>query len=218
MEYAGVDPATGDALYWKNKASNEGTNVIDHSTGTTNDYNEANRVVVGNPNPRWVGGVTNTLGYKGIELNFTFQGVFGNKVFDGGAQYESANASNGFDNQTSDQLARWQKPGDITNVPQARLFEGNGTANSTRYLSDGSYVRLKSTTLSYTFPSALVGKAQLDRLRLYFTGVNLLTFTHYKGWDPEVNADYQASNIGQGNDFYSAPQARTYTVGINVGF
>ena len=218
VEYAGVDRANGDALYWKNTIKDDGTTNIDHSAGTTSDYNAANRVVVGNPNPRWTGGVTNTLGYKGIELNFTFQGVFGNKVFDGGGQYASANASNGFDNQTSDQLNRWQKPGDITNVPQARLFEGNGTANSTRYISNGDYVRLKAATLSYTLPASVVSKAMLDRVRIYLTGVNLLTFTNYKGWDPEVNADYQASNIGQGNDFYSAPQARTYTVGINVGF
>ena len=217
-EYAGVDPANGDALYWKNAIKDDGTTNIDHSAGTTNDYNLANRVVVGNPNPRWTGGVTNTLGYKGIELNFTFQGVFGNKVFDGGGQYQSANAGNGFDNQTSDQLNRWQKPGDITNVPQARLFEGNGAANSTRYLSNGDYVRLKAATLSYTLPASVVSKAMLDRVRIYLTGVNLLTFTRYKGWDPEVNADFTASNIGQGNDFYSAPQARTYTVGINVGF
>lgn len=218
VEYAGVDRDNGDALYWKNKTNDDGSTTIDHSAGTTSNYNDANRVVVGNPNPRWVGGVTNTLSYKGVELNFTFQGVFGNKIFDGGGQYQAANGSNGFDNQTSDQLNRWQKRGDITNVPQARLFEGNGTANSTRYLSNGDYVRLKTTTLSYTLPVGIVSKAMLDRVRIYLTGVNLLTFTPYKGWDPEVNADYQASNIGQGNDFYSAPQARTYTVGINVGF
>ncbi len=218
VEYAGVDPANGDALYWKNTLNGDGTTVIDHTSGTTSDYNAANRVVVGNPNPRWTGGVTNTLTYKGIELNFTFQGVFGNKVFDGGGQYQSDNGSNGFDNQTTDQLNRWQKTGDITDVPQARLFEGNGAGNSTRYLSNGSYVRLKTATLGYTLPTSIVSKALLDRVRVYFTGVNLLTFTHYKGWDPEVNADYQASNIGQGNDFYSAPQARTYTLGINIGF
>jgi TonB-linked SusC/RagA family outer membrane protein len=219
VEYAGVDRANGDALYWKNTTNDDGSSgIIDHTKGTTSDYNQANRVVVGNPNPRWTGGVTNTLAYKGLELNFTFQGVFGNKVFNGGGSYQSANASNGFDNQTTDQLARWQKPGDITNVPQARLFEANGTANSTRYLSNGDYVRLKTATLSYTLPANVVSKAMLDRVRLFVTGVNLLTFTKYQGWDPEVNADYQASNIGQGNDFYSAPQARTYTVGVNVGF
>ena len=218
VEYAGVDPTNGDALYWKNTMKEDGTTAIDHVAGKTSDYNLANRVVAGNPNPKWTGGVTNTLAYKGIELNFTFQGVFGNKVYDGAGGYQSASGGNGFDNQTTDQLARWRKSGDITNVPQARLFEGNGASNSTRYISNGDYVRLKAATLSYTLPSSVVSKAMLDRVRIYFTGVNLLTFTKYKGWDPEVNADSFASNIGQGNDFYSAPQARTYTLGINVGF
>ncbi|WP_324676418.1 TonB-dependent receptor [Hymenobacter sp. GOD-10R] len=213
-EYAGVDPANGDALYYLNTKNADGS----INRNTTSDYNAAERIVLGNPNPKWTGGVTNTLGYKGVELNFTFQGVFGNKVFDGGGQYQSANGSNGFDNQTANQLKRWQNPGDITDVPQARLFEGNGVGNSSRYIYDGSYVRLKTTTLSYSLPKALVSKAHFDHVRVYLTGVNLLTFTDYKGWDPEVNADYLSGNIAQGNDFYSAPQAKTYTIGVNIGF
>ncbi|MFD1468298.1 SusC/RagA family TonB-linked outer membrane protein [Hymenobacter caeli] len=221
QEFAGADPMNGDALYWKNRTITDGstvTTVIDHSTGTTNDYNTAARVVLGNPNPRWTGGVTNTLGYKGIELNFTFQGVFGNSIYNGAGQYESVGFGNGLDNQTTDQLDRWQKPGDITNVPQARLFLGNGISNSSRFLSHGDYVRLKTTTLSYTFPTSLLGPAHISNARLFLTGVNLLTFTKYNGADPEVNADYIAGNIGQGNDFYSAPQLRTYTLGVILGF
>jgi hypothetical protein len=129
----------------------------------------------------------------------------------------SASASNGFDNQTTDQLNRWQKPGDITDVPQARLFGSNGTGNSSRYLSSGDYVRLKTATLSYVFDKALISPLHLSNARIFFTGVNLLTFTKYTGADPEVNADYIAGNIGQGNDFYSAPQLRTYTLGVTLG-
>ena len=226
QEYAGVDPKNGDPIYWLNKKASDGaTGLIDHSTGTTAEYDKASRVILGNPNPRWTGGVTNTLGYKGVELNFTFQGVFGNKVYNGAGQYESVGFANGFDNQTTDQLRRWQKPGDITDVPQARLFSSVGIGNSSRFLSNADYVRLKTTTLSYTFPTAMLGSAHLTNARIFLTGVNLLTFTKYKGADPEVNADYIASNIGQsngnigqGNDFYSAPQLRTYTVGVTVGF
>jgi len=214
VEYAGVDPANGDALYYLNTPNSDGS----LNRSTTSNYNDAQRVVVGNPNPKWTGGVTNSLSFKGIDFNFTFQGVFGNDIYNGGGQYMSASAGNGYDNQTSDQLRRWQNPGDITDVPQARLFEGNGIGNSSRYLSDGSYVRLKTTSLGYTLPASLVNKAHLQRVRIYLTGVNLLTFTNYKGWDPEVNADYIAGNIGQGNDFYSAPQAKTYTIGVNIGF
>jgi len=218
QEFAGADPENGDALYWKNKLNADGTTTIDHSTGTTSDYNAASPVALGNPNPRWTGGVTNTFGYKGVELNFTFQGVFGNKVYNGAGTYMSTGFGNGLDNQTVDQLDRWQKKGDVTNVPQARLFLDTGFNNSSRYLSNADYVRLKTTTLSYTFPTALLSPAHLASARLFLTGVNLLTFTKYKGSDPEVNADYVAGNVGQGNDFYSAPQLRTYTVGVTVGF
>ncbi|UOG73874.1 TonB-dependent receptor [Hymenobacter tibetensis] len=222
-EYAGVDPANGNALYYLNTVNADGS----RSRNTTDVYEDAERVIIGNPNPKWTGGVTNTFAFKGIDLSVLFQGVFGNDVYDGSGKFQMANGSNGYDNQTSDQLRRWRNPGDITDVPQARLFGGNGTEESSRYLYDGSYVRLKSVSLGYTLPTSLLEKVHLQTARVYVSGVNLLTFTDYPGWDPEVNADYLASfdptnpssgNISQGNDFYSAPQAKTYTVGINIGF
>ena len=213
IEYAGVDPANGDALYYVNEERPDGT--LDRNT--TNDPNVAQRVVIGNPNPKLVGGISNSFSYKGLEFNILFQGQTGNDIYNGGGKFQSANGDF-FDNQTVDQLNRWQKPGDITNVPQARLFGANGTAESSRYLQKGDYLRLKTATLSYTLPTSLTNRAKLDRVRLYVTGQNLLTFTKYTGWDPEVNADYLAGNIGLGNDFYSAPQAKTIIVGINLGF
>ncbi|CCH51658.1 TonB-dependent receptor plug [Fibrisoma limi BUZ 3] len=212
-EYAGVDPQNGDALYYRNTTNADGS--LDRST--TNNPNQAERVVIGNPNPSFIGGVTNTLSYKGLELSFLFQGQFGNQIYNAAGQYMSANG-NFFDNQTRDQLRRWQRPGDITDVPQARLVGGNGTVESSRYLQDGDYVRLKTATLGYTLPKTLTNRAKLSRVRVYVTGQNLLTFTNYTGWDPEVNTDAAAGNIGLGNDFYSAPQPRTITAGINIGF
>ena len=129
----------------------------------------------------------------------------------------SANGSNGYDNQTADQMAYWDKAGDITSIPEPRLGLGNGVGNSTRYISDGNYVRLKTLTLGYTFPTAVATKIKLSKLRLYATAQNLATLTGYKGWDPEVNADYQSTNINQGVDFYSAPQPRVISLGINIG-
>lgn len=214
-EYAGVDPANGDALYYKNTKNSDGT--IDRTTVNADNVNQAQQVVLGNPNPTYIGGVTNTFAYKGIDLSVLFQGQFGNKIYNGGGQYMSANGDF-FDNQTRDQLNSWKKPGDITDVPQARLYGGNGTANSSRYLQKGDFVRLKSVTLGYSLPKPLVNKIGLTKVRVYVSGVNLLTFTKYTGWDPEVNTDYLAGNIGLGNDFYSAPQARTITGGINIGF
>ncbi|GHB59140.1 SusC/RagA family TonB-linked outer membrane protein [Persicitalea jodogahamensis] len=213
IEYAGVDPDNGDALYYRNDERPDGT--FDRTT--TNNPNEAQRVIIGNPNPKLIGGISNSFAYKGLEFNILFQGQTGNDIYNGGGKFQSANGDF-FDNQTVDQLDRWQKPGDITNVPQARLFGANGTAESSRYLQRGDYLRLKNATLSYNLPSAITNRVKLDRVRVYVTGQNLLTFTKYTGWDPEVNADYLAGNIGLGNDFYSAPQAKTIIVGINLGF
>ena len=224
-EYAGVDPANGDALYYINRANGDGTGTgtSDRSLGTTNDINEAQLVPVGDPNPRWTGGLTNTFGYKGFDLTATFIGVFGNKIFDGGAQFYSVAFNNGPDNQTRDQLNRWRKPGDITDVPKADYLSSNGAGQSSRFIKDGSYGRLRTLTLGYNLPSDFVKKGYLQSVRVFAQALNLVTFTGYKGWDPEVNTDYLATsttqgNINQGIDFYTAPQPRTITFGVNVGF
>jgi len=115
-------------------------------------------------------------------------------------------------------LNRWQQPGDITKVPQARLFSTNGQQPSTRYLAESDFIRLRNLTLGYTIPSDVTQKFHVERLRIYFSGFNLLTFTDYQGFDPESTADFNAaqSNIQVGVDFYSAPPAKTYTIGVNI--
>jgi TonB-dependent starch-binding outer membrane protein SusC len=206
-KYAGVDPDNGDALYYSNAEMTE----------TTNDFNAAERMVVGDPNPQFIGGITNNFSFGNFDASFLFQGVFGNQIFDGGGGFFAANGD-WFDNSTRDQMARWQNPGDITMIPQARLGACNGCQASSRYLSDGSYVRLRTLSVGYSLPSNLISKLKISSARFYLIAQNLLTFTNYKGWDPEVNADYLASNVFQGNDFYSAPQAKTISLGLNVGF
>ena len=212
-EFAGADPANGDALYYKNTVGADGK--LDRST--TNNYNQAKDVVIGNPNPKFIYGIKNNFAYKGLDLDVLLQGVYGNKIFNGGGQYMSASGSNGFDNQTRDQLNSWKKAGDITQVPEARMFFANGTDNSSRYISDGSYLRVKAVTLGYNLPKSMLSRLRLDKARIYLRGQNLFTITKYKGWDPEVNADFQASEINQGQDFYSAPQLKTVVFGINIG-
>ena len=211
-EYAGVDPANGDPIYYKKTIVNG-----KRDRSTTNDYNEAEDVVIGNPNPDFIYGFGNNVTYKGFDLDILLQGVQGNQIFFGGGQYMSANGSNGFDNQTIDQLRAWKKPGDITDVPKAILGESIGTNNSSRYISDGSYLRFKSVSLGYTLPASITKRVKIDRLRVYVRAENLFTFTKYTGWDPEVNADYQASNINQGVDFYSAPQIKSVVFGVSLG-
>lgn len=208
IEYAGVDPANGDALYYRNTNNN---GVIDRST--TNNPNQATRIIAGNPNPEWVGGLTNTITYKDFDFTFTFGGEWGASIYNSGGRFQSANAD-WFDNQTADQLRRWRNPGDVTDVPQARLAGGNGTAHSTRYLEEADFIRLRNLTVGYTIPKKIISKAGLERVRLYFSGLNLFTFTDYTGYDPESRSD--AGGIGQ--VFYSAPAARTYSIGVNIGF
>lgn len=213
-EYAGVDPANGDALWYKNTTNTDGT--LDHST--TNVYSQAQRVVVGSPLPKWTAGITNTFTYKGFSLTVLFNGVFGNKTnFYGVGRYSSANGRFE-DNQTVNQLAAWTPTNTNTNVPEARLYYNNGAQPSSRFVVDGSFVRLRTATLAYNLPKTLINRIKLTSVRLFVSGQNLLTFTNYVGWDPEVNADYLVSNIAQGYDFYTAPQARTITGGINIGF
>jgi len=208
VKYAGVDPANGDPIYYEQDGKT-----------TTNIYGDAGKFIIGDPNPDWIAGISNTITWKGLELNFLFQGVFGNQVQDGAGGFMSASAD-WFDNQTRDQLKRWKNPGDITNVPQARLNrfgDFDSPSMSTRYIYDATYVRLKNLTLGYNLPQNVLSKARLSNARIYVSGVNLLTFTKYPGWDPEVNTDYRAGNVNQGSDFYAAPQIKSFVVGLTVG-
>ncbi|SFD29379.1 TonB-linked outer membrane protein, SusC/RagA family [Chitinophaga sp. CF118] len=208
VKYAGVDPATGDALYY------------DADGKTTNDYSAAPRTTVGQGNPDWTGGFTNTVSYKGIDLNVFFMFVSGNDIYNRAGIYQASGFGNGFDNQTHELLGRWQKAGDVTNVPRLSAFYGNGNIESSRWLYDGSYIRLKNVTLGYTLPKSIAGALHISSARLYVAGYNLWTKTKYIS-DPEVNTgsnDNSISNIGSGIDFYTIPQARTFTFGLNVKF
>ena len=209
-KFLGADPQTGDAIY-------EGADGK-----STSDYAAAVSTKVGDPNPKFIAGVTNSFSYKGIDLSFLFQGVFGNDLFNVAGYFQSVSGDY-FDNQTVDQLNRWQKPGDITQVPQVRLYGANGSQPSSRWVQDGTFVRLKTVSLGYAIPASLLKKVYLQTARVYATGLNLLTFTNYTGYDPEVNTQYasvsnQAANVTLGHDFYTPPQQRTITFGINIGF
>lgn len=209
-KFLGADPQTGDAIY-------EGADGK-----PTNDYAAAPNLKVGDPNPDFIAGLTNNFSYKGFDLSFLFQGVFGNDLYNVAGFYQSVNADY-FDNQTVDQLNRWQQPGDVTMIPQARLYEGNGAGVSSRWVQDGTFVRLKTAQLGYTIPTSLLRKVSMQSARVYVSGLNLLTFTKYTGYDPEVNTQYssttsQNANVTLGHDFYTPPQQRTITFGLNIGF
>jgi len=215
LEYAGVDPENGDALYFVNERNDAGE-IVDPGA-TTNDPNAANRVVIGSPQPDFVGGFGNTVSYKGFQLRFLFSFDYGSEIFDGGGEFKTANGRFR-DNQHISQLDAWEEPGDQTDIPEARLFEANGVAESSRYLYDGSYIRLKNVNLTYNLPQRLLQDLSISRGSIYVTGQNLLTFTDYRWWDPEANADAFSGNIGFGNEFYTAPQTRSVTGGVRFSF
>lgn len=214
-EFAGVDPNNGDGLFYLNtKLENGG---LDRNT--TNNYNEAQRVVVGDPNPDFIYGVGNTFSWKGMELDILFQGVYGNDIYNVAGRFQM-DGFGWFDNQDIRMLNRWQKPGDQTDIPQVRFLQAS--FHSSRFIENGTYLRLKNVNLSYQLPANWVKKTGLRQCKIYLAGQNLLTFTKYQGWDPEVNTDVSDwtanGNIIAGEDFFTPPQAKTFVVGVKAGF
>lgn len=210
-EYAGVNPENGDALFYLNEEGDE----------TTTDIAEAANRIVGDPNPDFLGGFTNTFSYKGFDLSAMFQFVVGHDIYNHGAQWQ-ASGLRWEDNQTVYFYENhWKEPGDETYYPQPRLYQSNGYGTSSIQIFDGSYLRLKEVTFGYTLPRRIVERVNVQTMRIFVRGYNLLTFTDYPGWDPESDSpdagvSDQTRNIVQGWDFYTSPQARTITVGLNV--
>jgi TonB-linked SusC/RagA family outer membrane protein len=192
----GVDPTTGDLVY--EDINKDGAITADDLTKT------------GDPNPDFTMGLTNTFGFKGFDLSIFLQAVSGNDVFNGTRIY--LESGTGEDNQTTTMLRRWMKPGDITDVPRA----GDG-AISSRFIENGSFLRIKNISLGYNFPKTVLKRTGIKTARVFVSGQNLYTFTSYSGMDPEVNY-YGNDNIIQGTDFFTYPQSRTIMVGLNVGF
>ena len=194
--FLGIDPTTGKEVY----EDLNGDGVI-----TTDD-----RKITGNPNPDFTLGLTNTFAYKGFDFSFFLHGVFGNDVYNGTWMYLQAPTD--LDQQTTAILQAWKKPGDVTDIP--RITDG---LKSSRFIENGSFLRIKNVTLGYTLSKDLLKKLWLKSARIYVSGQNLYTFTAYTGMDPEVNY-YSTDNIIMGTDFFTYPQSRTILVGLNIGF
>ena len=197
----GVDPSTGDIVF----ADINGDGQI-----TADD-----RTKIGDPNPDFTGGVTNRMRYKNFELSVFLQFSYGNDIFNGTRIY--IESMKGSDNQTTDVLRRWRQPGDITDIPRATLLDPNNNNRiSSRFIEDGSYLRVKNVTFSYNLDERWLQRLTLSDARLFVSAQNLLTFTNYSGMDPEVN--YAGpDNLRLGTDFFTHPQVRTISFGIGVG-
>ena len=174
------------------------------------------QTVIGNPNPKAFAGVTNNFSYKGLELSVFFQGSFGNQIYNQNRQILESQSDPY--NQSVSVLNHWSPANTNTDIPRPVRNDPNGNNRfSTRWIEDGSYVRLKNLTLAYNVPAALAQHAALKTLRVYLTAQNLVTWTRYTGYDPEVSAD-PFSSTSFGRDYGVYPQARTYTVGVNANF
>lgn len=203
----GVDPATGMIKY----------RDLDNS-GTLND---ADQTVIGNANPKYVFGLTNSFSYKNWSLNVFIQGVQGNDIFNATRIESEGLMDEG--NQRASVLNRWKSVGQVTDMPKATFGSDMNSRISSRFIESGSFVRLKSVTLGYELPKRLLTRLKMSRLYVYVTSENLLTFTRYSGFDPEVSfygrsTDNAVKNIAPGVDYGTYPQSREFILGLNITF
>ncbi|WP_026704148.1 SusC/RagA family TonB-linked outer membrane protein [Flavobacterium soli] len=206
-EWAGVDPADGAAMWFRDVEDAEG-NVIGRET--TKLYDQATRGYHGSSLPDFEGGFTSNMRYKNFDLNLIFNFSVGGQILD--TDYSSL--MNGFSspggNAHPDNLDRWQNPGDITNVPRLVIGNNNDAATSTRFLFDNDYLRLKSLTLGYNLPSDMVKSIGFSNVRFFVQADNVVTFQSHKGIDPEQSF--------AGTTARRSPQFRTVSTGVTLSF
>ncbi|MEA5129901.1 MAG: TonB-dependent receptor [Proteiniphilum sp.] len=193
----GVDPETGELMY---RDLNEDGRI-----------SSSDRTYIGDPNPDFTFGITNSFSYKGFNLSVFLQGSVGNDIFN--ASKGDVQGMYDLKNQSREVLKRWRTPGQITDIPKA----GFDMQPSTFFIEDGSYLRVKDVTLSYNFKGNVLDRAGISRLQPYVTFNNLLTWTKYKGMDPEVN-QWGSSGAVQGIDWGTYPHSRSFVFGVNLEF
>ncbi|RUA29799.1 MAG: TonB-dependent receptor [Bacteroidetes bacterium] len=202
VKWLGVDPATGESQF----EDLNGDGIIG------GDDNQ----ILGDHQPDFLGGITNSFSYKGFTLDAFFQFVYGVDVYNNTLGF-SQNVSGPWGLDKAVYERRWQQPGDITDIPKASQTSSiDFTQDNSRFLSDGSYLRLKNITFAYNLPSEWLEKINIRSLRVFAQGQNLLTFTNYNGADPEVSA-FGLSNTALGTDFLTIPQIKMISGGINIG-
>lgn len=211
-KWMGVDPANGDPL-WEKVSTGADDSV---TRTTTNNYADATLQVVGSSLPDFTGGFTNTLGYKGFTLNLFFNFVQGGMIYHTSRQlFDSDGAYYTYNSMVlADGWSRWEKPGDIATHPRP-VFGGNLNSNqaSSRYLENGSYLRLRNISLAYDLPESLISGIRMRYARLMVSGDNLLTFTKFSGMDPEV-----VIGAGGGTSSIKYPISKKLMFGIQIGF
>ena len=202
----GVDPATGDLIFTDN----------DGVAGIT----PSDKQVIGNPMPDFTYGFINEFSYKNWDLNVVIDGVYGNDIYNAGKQ--NLQAMRFPENQSADIVTRWRNPGDISDIPRAIATDPNGNADiNSRWVEDGSYLRVRDISLSYNFENNFTEKLKVSGLSIYANLKNWFTFTDYSGYSPEVNRSLGGVDsvaLTQGVDYGSYPQAKTFSIGLNIEF
>jgi TonB-linked SusC/RagA family outer membrane protein len=180
--------------------------------------NASDQTIIGNPHPDFFYGFNNELKWRSFDLNIFIQGSQGNDILSY-TLLELETLGKPI-NSTTEALNRWTPTNTNTDVPMKTAARSERV--SSRFIFDGSYVRVKNIMLGYNMPKPVLDKLNIEKLRLYVSGQNLLTFTNYPGYDPEVN--YRGSGSGadsnrnQGLDYASYPNVKSYTVGLNIVF
>jgi hypothetical protein len=189
-------------------------NLTGQPDGTLNANDQT---IIGDPNPDFIWGWNNELKFKNFDLNIFFQGSQGNDILS--YTLMELNLMSAINNATTDALRRWTPENTTTDVPKASV--GRTRRVSTRWIYDGSFVRLKNLAIGYTVPGSALDRLNIKKFRIYFSAQNILTITDYEGYDPEVNYRSESdtdSNRNLGLDYGSYPNAKSYTIGLNIGF
>ncbi|MCX6219171.1 TonB-dependent receptor [Spirosoma sp.] len=203
LKFLGVDPATGDAIY----DDKNGDGRITPADGQ----------VIGNAQPKVYGGLTNKVSWKGIDLSALLQFSYGNSILNLSNETLLNSGADIQNNQTRQALKRWRKEGDITSVPRYEYQNTYNNYTSSRFVEDGSYLRLKNVSLGYNIPKTWINKYKVANARLYVSATNILTWSRYSGADPEVST-LDGSTTAQGIDFFTFPQIKTVLVGATLSF
>ncbi len=213
--WAGVDPATGDPLWEKLVTDGDGKTYTAYTNNYNSVANAVSRQYLGkSAAPKFAGGITNALAYKGFSLSAFMNFVYGNYVYndtrfyyDNDGNYDSYNSM-----VFPKEWTRWTKPGDIATHPKA-LPGGNKLSNSSssRYLEDGSYIRLRNITLGYNLSKNFLEKVKLATARVFVSGDNLWTGTNFSGPDPEVV-------LSNGQSSFRYPTSKKILFGLNISF
>lgn len=170
--------------------------------------NDKDRTIIGNPNPKFTFSLNNTFSYKNFDLTIFLQGSYGNDIFNANRMYTEAMSI--IQNQSSAVLGRWTGEGTSNNIPRAIYGDPNQNSRvSDRYIEDGSYLKIKNINLSYTLPKAVFGQ-NFNSVKIFVSAQNLVTWTKYSGFDPEVPVN--------GIDNGTYPITRTVSLGLNIGF